>query len=762
MKHKVILALLLITVFIALPSFVLAADLTECGPVTEDSRVVNDIFYDDSDACFTIETDGITLDCQNKVLNGNGKGKGILIEDKSNVKIKNCKPIDFDYGLYLSGLNTPEEQRDFYNEFTNLYVKSNDIYGIFMISTNENTFTDLYIESNPKGIYSYDCDNNIFNFDYDVDEHNLYKNSDQGVILSYSSYNTITDIKAYGNGNGETTDAIIYLDTNSDNNTIKNNFFDDSNSGYEIKIKDSNYNKIYSNDFDKDTAVMDNHAEDGEDNSNKWYNPDESPYLGNIWFDYNAEDPAPEDTDGDGDGDTGTVPYPRKGFDYHPKLSCANQCEPGTAERTCNGNSIDIKECKKQINDCYAEEEKQVSCEVGCTDGYCDAIIDTGKPYMSKGYSRDGSGDYGEKAPFVEYDISGFEAPIYVSYKYMYYSNTKSFDATILMTASDDINADFNNENKFDFPKTGDKYERYDKSLYYQRDIKISENADKLTFDFKNGDYKIMIADIVVFDEKSYKDCTDDFIPQSGSESIDYPKCKGNTKSERVIMTDEGCYNYDNERDTTDCTINGYNGCNEDTGLCIPVEYTLEPDVQYTNIEDMKRISRYSDSTYRSREVAQSFVPTKSDLKRVSLYVRPSYMHDGDIPKATVQIQTNKNSKPSGNVVATSEEVLFSDLYERPTSFDIDTELEIGKTYWMVLKDDTTSKKEYVIWFKNSPTIEKYYYKPGKYFYKQVFNSKYSDGKAAYMSDGKWRYLSSYDRFFQTFAVNGEGRGSNR
>ncbi len=69
-----------------------------------------------------IMADDITLDCNGSVIVGNGIGVGILVQNRKNVTIRNCRVRGWDVGMYVvSGRNFVFER----NDFSGNYVDDN-------------------------------------------------------------------------------------------------------------------------------------------------------------------------------------------------------------------------------------------------------------------------------------------------------------------------------------------------------------------------------------------------------------------------------------------------------------------------------------------------------------------------------------------------------------------------------------------------------------------------------------------------------------
>ncbi|HSG86254.1 MAG TPA: hypothetical protein VLA23_07935, partial [Candidatus Limnocylindrales bacterium] len=50
-----------------------------------------------------IVRDGVTLDCDGYKVTGEGHGRGIVVDKRSNVTVKNCEVDHFSVGIWVSG-----------------------------------------------------------------------------------------------------------------------------------------------------------------------------------------------------------------------------------------------------------------------------------------------------------------------------------------------------------------------------------------------------------------------------------------------------------------------------------------------------------------------------------------------------------------------------------------------------------------------------------------------------------------------------------
>jgi parallel beta-helix repeat protein len=91
-----------------------------------------------------IATSSITLDCKNYQIIGENSGNGILIDNKENVTIENCKITNFSTGIGLNGSKN--------NILTGNYV-FNNIYGISFYLSSENRLENNNVFKNSYGIW---------------------------------------------------------------------------------------------------------------------------------------------------------------------------------------------------------------------------------------------------------------------------------------------------------------------------------------------------------------------------------------------------------------------------------------------------------------------------------------------------------------------------------------------------------------------------------------------------------------------------------
>jgi len=130
-------------------------------------------------------------------------------------------------------------------------------------------------------------------------------------------------------------------------------------------------------------------------------------------------------------------------------------------------------------------------------------------------------------------------------------------------------------------------------------------------------------------------------------------------------------------------------------------------------------------------------VPDKENLEKVELYLKPYRYTGGRTLTAEIRdtIVRSDGRKIPGNTVLDKASIpaKYSTKYKWYT-FDVDAELDAGKTYWIVLKDNTVSSSQYTIWPYGR-------------------SGGYSDGYMAHQKgSARWVTVSSKDRPFKVWA----------
>jgi len=307
-RAALILLLILFSLLVSLPQIgVVNAESTiyirADGSIEGTDRVQRDgnvyTFSDDIYNEIIVEKDDIVIDGAGFTLQGTGadNSKGIYVEYRSNITIKNLQIKDFDYGIrFLEASNNTITG----NHITRTNFKE-DLgidFGILLGGSSKNSIIGNNITNYELGIGVSGSDNNTIsgnkitnNFrglDFTASENNTVSgnyiaNNNDGIALE-NMYNSIVENTITNNSNFG-----IHLYAAGYNNIIGNNI---TNNGRGILVSICYNNVIYHNNFVNNT----NHVET-DDSNGIWDNGEE----GNYWDNYNG-------TDGDGNG-IGDTPY---------------------------------------------------------------------------------------------------------------------------------------------------------------------------------------------------------------------------------------------------------------------------------------------------------------------------------------------------------------------------------------------------------------------------------------------------------------------
>lgn len=153
----------------------------ECGSeITESTLLSSDITCTDtSKTGITINADNIILDCNGHKIKGlDKKSYGLLLKDRKNVVVKNCRFENFLHGVYLLRSNE--------NIFENIKSSKNDI-GFMLWNSDSNVFRKAEAMENRRAFYLQDSDQTA------VFESTLTGNSQHG-IFSVSSADLILSL----------------------------------------------------------------------------------------------------------------------------------------------------------------------------------------------------------------------------------------------------------------------------------------------------------------------------------------------------------------------------------------------------------------------------------------------------------------------------------------------------------------------------------------------------------------------------------------
>ena len=162
--------------------------------------------------CFTLDADGITLDCNSHTFEGTSTGYGIYAyvneKDLKNITIRNCAIDNFHMGIYASKNHySTHSMENFYldnlsisDNYYGMYIRGpiyssaiknttvygSDFYGVYLNNFNDGLIADNTVYSNYNtGLYIYDSDNN------EITGNTAFANGGSGISVSTSYNNTM-------------------------------------------------------------------------------------------------------------------------------------------------------------------------------------------------------------------------------------------------------------------------------------------------------------------------------------------------------------------------------------------------------------------------------------------------------------------------------------------------------------------------------------------------------------------------------------------
>ena len=263
-----------------------------------------------------VERDNIILDGNGHTITGPGSARGILLEYRKNVTIRNFKIEKFYIGIHLSVSNGSAVTGN---------TISNNYYGIDLLYSNGNTVTGNTITNNKYGIYLYDSNNNrivgnVFSgcglFVYSSYSNTVEGNTVNGKPLVYLENARDVVVKDAGQVVLVRSERIRVENSNLSNTTVGVQLWESkeckitnstitNNNDYGIYLYRSSGGRVFLNSF-----IGNNRQVDSIESKNSW----DDGSRGNYWSDYTGED---RNNDGIGD-----KPYTidRENVDRYPLI----------------------------------------------------------------------------------------------------------------------------------------------------------------------------------------------------------------------------------------------------------------------------------------------------------------------------------------------------------------------------------------------------------------------------------------------------------
>jgi parallel beta-helix repeat protein len=259
-------------------------------------------FTGDISDALVIERDNIVVDGAGHMLEGAGTGKGILLDGRSNVTIKNITIREFDFGIDLSNSSgSTISANAIANTLTGIYLVSrsdsnsisanniaNNQWGISLTGASNSSISANNITNNDVGISLTGASNNS------ISANNITNNNVYGISLSFISNNSISANNIANNSYG------IYLYSPSGSNSMSANNIANNDVG--IYLYSISNNLICHNNFVGNTVQA---QVTPLEYVNVW--DDGYPSSGNYWSDYSGVDlnsgPYQNETGSDGIGD---------------------------------------------------------------------------------------------------------------------------------------------------------------------------------------------------------------------------------------------------------------------------------------------------------------------------------------------------------------------------------------------------------------------------------------------------------------------------
>jgi parallel beta-helix repeat protein len=178
-------------------------------------------FVADINGSIVVERNNIVIDGNGHTLQGtNGyNSEGIDLSGTANVKVKNVRIKDFNYGIMLnSSLNVTVSG----NNLTHNVYTGGGGRGIYLYSSSDNTISENSMTSGGAGVSLIASSNNM------ISGNHVAHNSGVGIVLGSSTNNTISDNNVTNGGLSS-----IFLSNSSNNMIYHNNFVDNTQRVYE-------------------------------------------------------------------------------------------------------------------------------------------------------------------------------------------------------------------------------------------------------------------------------------------------------------------------------------------------------------------------------------------------------------------------------------------------------------------------------------------------------------------------------------------------
>jgi parallel beta-helix repeat protein len=310
-------------------------------PPTAKIKTVDNIIYTFTDNSYDeikVERSNIIIDGNGYTLQGSGSGNGFLLDNVSNVLIKNTNIKGFSNGVYFdsssnnilfeNNITTIENMGIWLDGSSNNTIYKNNVNatinydGVYLqYSSNSNSISSNNLTNNRSGVQLSDSSNNSISGNkiadnqagvwfrgssyYNCIEENNVTANYRGILL-LSHYNSIkrNNITAndYGIQLGAMFEGSAGYNSISENNMIAN--------GNAIAIEDASNNTFHHNNFiDHNNPTFILYGTNGTSGGNIW--DDGYPSGGNYWSGYEGTDqfngPYQNETGSDGIGDTSYV-----------------------------------------------------------------------------------------------------------------------------------------------------------------------------------------------------------------------------------------------------------------------------------------------------------------------------------------------------------------------------------------------------------------------------------------------------------------------